>query len=105
LKIFNEFSNRSINFLKLQKETGIDYNKDTYDGGLHLNLTGAEKLSDYFGEILKDKYKVEDRRNEEKLKKVWQKKIDFYNNMRESQYKELEEYGCIKSVGGNAAEN
>lgn len=94
-----------INFIKLQDETGIDYNKDTYDGGLHLNLSGAEKLSDYFGKILKDKYGIEDRRNDEQLKKVWQEKIDFYNNMKESQYKELEEYGCIKSVGGNAAEN
>lgn len=34
-----------INFYELLKETGIDYETDTYDGGLHMNLSGAEKLS------------------------------------------------------------
>ena len=36
------------NFLDNAEEIGIDYNKDTYDGGLHLNLTGATKLSKYY---------------------------------------------------------
>ena len=36
---------RYINFLELQEDTGIDYSTDTYDGGLHMNLSGAEKLS------------------------------------------------------------
>ncbi|MDV3429558.1 MAG: SGNH/GDSL hydrolase family protein [Bacillota bacterium] len=85
-----------INFLKLTDKTGIDYNKDTYDGGLHLNVTGAEKLSDYFGNILKTSYGLEDRRNDEKLKTVYQEKVDFYNNMKESQYKEIQEYGYLK---------
>jgi hypothetical protein len=91
-----------INFLKLTDETGIDYNKDTYDGGLHLNVSGAEKLSDYFGNILKNTYKIEDRRKDEKLKKVWQEKTDFYNNMKESQYKEIEKYGCVKRYSAAA---
>ncbi len=88
-----------INFLELTDEAGIDFNKDTYDAGLHLNVTGAEKLADYFGKILVDNYQLTDGRKDEKLNKIWQKKIDFYNLMKENQYKELAEYGYIKSYG------
>lgn len=35
---------------------GIDYSKDTYDGGLHLNLTGATKLSKFFARVLSSRY-------------------------------------------------
>ena len=41
-----------INYLDLIDEIGIDYSKDTYDGGLHLNVYGAEKVSRYFGKFL-----------------------------------------------------
>ena len=41
-----------INYLDLTDEVGIDYSKDTYDGGLHLNVYGAEKMSRYFGKFL-----------------------------------------------------
>lgn len=54
------------------KKSGIDYSVDTYDGGLHLNLTGAEKLSKFFGKILKEEYDLTDHRGdvlyEQKLK-------------------------------------
>lgn len=33
-----------INFYELLKETGIDYETDTYDGGLHMNLSGCRKV-------------------------------------------------------------
>ena len=45
-----------ITFLDKQDEVGIDYSKDTYDGGLHLNLYGAEKMSRYFGKLLRGFY-------------------------------------------------
>lgn len=41
-----------LNFLELTEEIGIDYQTDTYDAGLHLNRTGAEKLTRYFSQIL-----------------------------------------------------
>ena len=40
-----------------QDEVGIDYSNDTYDGGLHLNLYGAEKMSRYFGKLLRENFK------------------------------------------------
>lgn len=40
------------NFAEQTDEIGLDFAADTYDGGYHLNLSGANKLSRYFGEIL-----------------------------------------------------
>ncbi len=88
-----------INFLKLVDEIGIDFSEDTYDAGLHLNVTGAEKLSDYFGKILSETYKLEDKRSDEELRKIWQEKVDFYYKMKENQYMQIEKYGRLKTVG------
>lgn len=76
-----------INFLQLTDEVGIDYNTDTYDAGLHMNLSGAEKLSGYLGKVLKDEVGIPDRRNEEELSAVWKEKIDVYETEKQRQYK------------------
>lgn len=67
-----------INFLRKTDETGIDYQTDTYDAGLHMNLSGAEKLSDYLGEILSEEFQVPDRRGEKTLSQIWEQKIVDY---------------------------
>ena len=86
-----------INFLQHQSETGIDYTKDTFDAGLHLNLSGAEKSSRWFGTFLKDMPGVTDRRDDKGLTNLWNAKIDFYEAMKASQYKQLEETGKVTS--------
>lgn len=68
-----------INFLKYKDEIGLDYNQDTYDAGLHLNLSGAEKLTRYFGKILSEECGLEDRRGEAALSKEWEEKIEAYD--------------------------
>ncbi|MDF2870363.1 MAG: hypothetical protein K0R05_1938 [Anaerocolumna sp.] len=93
-----------INYLDLVEELGIDYTKDTYDAGLHMNLSGAEKLSNHLGGFLQSSYNLKDHREDEKLKKLWDEKIEFYNNMKAAQYKELEDYGYLKSYGGESEE-
>ena len=55
------------NFIGLDDEIGIDWAKDTYDAGVHLNVYGAEKLSRYFGAILKEELHVSDLSNDEAL--------------------------------------
>ncbi len=84
-----------INFLDLQDEMGLDWNKDTYDGGLHLNLSGAEKMSDYFGRVLVQEHNVPDRRNEADLNKYWDGVINRYNEEIERQTTNLELYGTV----------
>ncbi|HJD02974.1 MAG TPA: SGNH/GDSL hydrolase family protein [Candidatus Mediterraneibacter excrementavium] len=86
-----------FNYEKLAPEIGIDYNTDTYDAGLHLNLSGAEKLSRYFGAYLTENYDLTDYREDPEYAEVYAEKIRLYDEMREAQYKELEEYGEIIS--------
>ncbi len=69
---------RYINMLEHTDEIGIDYNTDTYDGGLHMNLSGAEKCSDYLGGILAEEYDVPDRRSDEALSSLWDAKLKDY---------------------------
>ncbi len=73
-----------INFLKLQKETGINYDTDTYDAGLHMNLSGAEKLSHYIGKILRDAG-APDRRGDEELDALWAEENERYKAEIDSQ--------------------
>lgn len=91
-----------INFLNSVDEMGIDYSKDTYDGGLHLNLAGAEKFTDYLGGILSHEYELTDHREDPKLSGIWKEKVDFYNEMKADQEKELSTYGYLKSYGARA---
>ena len=51
-----------INAMLLTDEMGIDWNTDTYDGGIHLNVWGAEKYTRWLGERLRDRGLIEDRR-------------------------------------------
>ena len=67
-----------INFLELTKEMGIDFNTDTYDSGLHLNLYGAEKMSHWFGRWLTENTAVEDRRGQAPYAEIWAEKSEAY---------------------------
>ncbi len=78
------------NFLEVTDEIGLDFNTDTYDSGLHLNLSGAEKMSAYFGKILTDECGLESRRGEEELEKDWTLKRVRYDAEIEAQNKALE---------------
>lgn len=84
---------RYINFLELQEETGIDYGTDTYDGGLHMNLSGAEKLSHYLGGVLREELGVPDRRGEAHLAALWEEKLAAYEEEREEQLSALSASG------------
>ncbi len=89
------------NFLDMQEEIGIDWNTDTYDAGLHLNIKGAEKMADYFGQLLVDNFTFESHENDEKIQSIWAEKTKKYYEMKEHQYEEMEKYGYLKSYGGH----
>lgn len=67
------------NFIDLKDNIGIDYNLDTYDAGVHLNLSGAEKFSKYFANILKEKYDLQEHL-EEKIKYDYNNKYERYKS-------------------------
>ena len=73
-----------VNLLEKQEEIGIDWSKDTYDAGLHLNVYGAEKLASYFGKILADECGVADHRGDAEISAVWAEKVKTYNARKEA---------------------
>ena len=74
----NKYGLKYYNLLAVSDEIGIDWSADTYDMGLHLNVYGAEKLSDYFGQILSDEVGVSDRRNDAEYADIWVGKCEKY---------------------------
>lgn len=68
-----------INYIELVDEVGIDFTTDTYDAGLHLNLSGAEKLSVHFGEYLMNNYDLTSLRGNDSLEELWQIKRTRYD--------------------------
>ena len=74
------------NFLEHQDQIGIDWNTDTYDTGLHLNVYGAEKMSRYFGQLLIDEFGGPQDENglgkgqfTGHLTALWAEKVETYN--------------------------
>ena len=65
-----------LNFIPLAEEIGIDWSTDTYDGGVHLNVYGAEKLTRYFGEYLNEHFAFD--AHDAKTNAVWEKKYESY---------------------------
>ncbi len=72
-----------INMLDYQQEIGIDWSTDTYDTGLHLNVYGAEKAADWFGNVLRQQCDVPDRREDAALADIWAEKCQTYHERKE----------------------
>ncbi len=68
-----------INMLEHQQEIGIDWSKDTYDTGLHLNVYGAEKAAKWFGNVLSTQCGVPDRREDAAVSALWAEKTRIYH--------------------------
>ncbi len=84
-----------INCIPAIEEIGLDFDEDTYDGGLHMNLYGAEKLTRYLGRILQESCGLEDLREDQALAALWEEKSRFYQEMKEGQEADLERYGYL----------
>jgi hypothetical protein len=74
-----------LNYLPLVDEIGIDFAADTYDGGLHMNYSGAVKCADYLGAYLVEHYGLSDNRSDAKISAVWTAKEEQQKKMIEAQ--------------------
>lgn len=72
-----------LNLLERIDVIGIDYKVDTFSGGRHMNVSGAEKISEYMGNLFLNEYHIKDRRNEEELAKEWEKELNRYHKERD----------------------
>lgn len=70
-----EFIDMNLN----ANDFGFDWKLDTSDGGDHLNVYGAEKVSRYLGKIIQEKYDILDHRNDLKYEE-WNKDSEIYHD-------------------------
>lgn len=70
------------NLLTCAGEIGLDYTKDTYDGGFHLNVSGAEKTAHYFGEVLQRDYGVQNKKGDAARAARWEGVILRYEKQK-----------------------
>lgn len=78
VKYANEKGLTYYNFID-NEEIGIDWTRDTYDAGLHLNVYGAEKMTSYFGKLLVEKHGLTSMKDNEALTKIWNDKLECYD--------------------------
>lgn len=64
---------------------GFDWMTDTFDGGTHLNLSGARKVSPYIGKLLDERFSLDDRRNNSSYS-AWQTSLGKYKSACETAY-------------------
>lgn len=66
------------NFIDETEDIGIDYMTDTYDAGLHLNVYGAEKMTEYFGNILAENHGLSSPSHTEDEVLKWEERVQKY---------------------------
>ena len=72
--------NEGIDFLDfnvITEELGIDWNKDTIDGGDHMNFNGSLKLTDYFEKYIEDFGILENHKNDSKYES-WNEDLEKF---------------------------
>lgn len=67
------------NFTESVEQIGLDFWVDTYDAGLHLNLTGATKMSRYFADILAQAHDIPDHRDDPEVSAAYNAKLAMYD--------------------------
>jgi len=86
-----------INFLEYIDDIGLDWDFHTFNAGNHLNVFGAELMSGYFGEILKDNFDLPDRRTDAATAAHWNGMAEQYHRLVAIQKEELVQTGKISS--------
>ena len=93
-----------INYINEMDAMGLDMTTDTYDGGEHLNVYGAEKFADHIGAYLTENYDLTDYRNVPGVAAIWAEKESLYDSILQQQLSEIAQYGELMSFGKNAIE-
>ena len=86
-----------INFLGLEEEIGLDWSVHSFNAGAHLNVFGAELMSRYFGEILRDRFGLPDRRSDTAVAANWNAMTRQYHTLVGVQLEEIAIDGRISS--------
>jgi len=82
-----------LNALDHLDDIGLNFDLDTYDEGLHLNLSGAEKMARYLGAWLE----LDDLRGDPELGAAWAVKGERYRALQKAQEDEIARDGEVKT--------
>ena len=66
------------NFIPECEKIGIDWQTDTYDRGVHLNVYGAEKMTRYFGNLLWEKHGYTANKPTKGSDAAWEARVSRY---------------------------
>ena len=86
----NEHNIQFIDFNLMEKEIELNWSDDTYDKGGHLNVYGAEKVSNYIGKVLSEEYNLPDHRNDKKIADDWNETAKRYEKRKAQLEKNLQ---------------
>lgn len=73
-----------LNYSEVLEEMNFNWLEDTSDGGDHLNIYGAEKVSTYIAKYLENNYELPNHK-ENKLSKKWNQQYEEYLNIKEKE--------------------
>lgn len=82
-KIADEYEIDFIDCNLAQEDIKIDWTKDFHDKGGHLNIYGAEKVSNYIGKILSEKYNIPNHKNDANIADEWNAEAQRYEQHKE----------------------
>lgn len=78
--VWNVARNYDVEYIDfLGMDSAVDYRTDCYDSNSHLNPSGARKISDYLGQVLVERYGVQDRRGDADCA-LWNVESDEYTD-------------------------
>lgn len=83
--------NRGLEYLDMNlflKDIGMDWKTDSLDNGDHLNLSGAERVTEYLGQYLHERYKIPDHR-EDGAYTAWEDESIIYEQKASGYLKEI----------------
>ena len=66
------------NLIPMADEIGLDMTTDTYDAGMHLNVYGAEKTTEFFGRILAENHGLNTPAHTESEIAAWAERLERY---------------------------
>ena len=70
-----------LDFNMILDEINFDWTHDTPDGGDHINVYGAEKVSKYMGKYLNDNYNLPDRRKDSNYSEWFEASKKYHENV------------------------
>lgn len=81
-EIADQYQLQFLDFNMLLDEIDFDWTNDTRDGGNHLNDFGAQKVTHYLGEYLKNQYSLKDYRTHQDYQQWNQDYLDYHQKLK-----------------------